>query len=30
MSLNNGECKTRLAVIDWNPVELTYYPFVLV
>ena len=29
MSLNNKQCKTRLALIDLNPVELNYYLFMI-
>ena len=29
MSLNNGLCKTRRFLIDLNPVEIKYYPFMI-
>ena len=28
-SLNNGQCKTRPALIDLNPVEHNNYPFMI-
>ena len=29
MSLNNEKCKTRPFIIDLNPVELKYYPYII-
>ena len=29
MTLNNEQCKTRPTLIDSNPVELNYYPFII-
>ena len=29
MSLNNEQCKIRRALIDLNPVELKYYPYLI-
>ena len=29
VSLNHGPCMTRPAIIDLNPVELNYYPFMI-
>ena len=29
MSLNDGPCMVRTTLIDLNPVELKYYPFLI-
>ena len=29
MSLNNGQFKTRAFLVDLNPIELKYYPFII-
>ena len=29
MSLNNEQCKTRSTLINLNPFELNYYPFMI-
>ena len=30
MSLNGESCVIRPTVIDFNPIKLNYYPFILV
>ena len=29
VSLNNGPCMTRCTLIDLNPIDLRYYPFMI-